>query len=84
MVNAAYEQAGSVPSVDTLDFVMESLALGHTVMDQRQVRASGFEVMGAAYVPGILAALFSPGQGLSFQSVQAAHADAMHRNRTNP
>ena len=31
------EQAGSVPSVDTLDFVMESLALGHTVMDQRQV-----------------------------------------------
>ena len=30
-----------MPSVDTLDFVMESLALGHTVMDQRQVRPSG-------------------------------------------
>jgi hypothetical protein len=32
------EQAGSVPSVDTLEFVMESLALGHTFMDQRQVQ----------------------------------------------
>jgi hypothetical protein len=26
----------SVPSVDNLDFIMESDALGHTVMDQRQ------------------------------------------------
>lgn len=30
------EQNGSVPSVDNLDFVMESLALGHTVMDPRE------------------------------------------------
>lgn len=26
----------NVPSVDNLDFIMESEALGHTVMDQRQ------------------------------------------------
>jgi hypothetical protein len=51
--NHACEQAGSVPSVDTLDFVMESLALGHTVMDQRQVCAPCSEVMGAAYSPSI-------------------------------
>lgn len=30
------EQAGSVPSIDNLDFVMESDILGHTVMDQEQ------------------------------------------------
>ena len=30
-------QALSVPSADNLDFIMESLALGHTVLDQRQV-----------------------------------------------
>lgn len=34
----AAEQALSVPSADNLDFIMESLALGHTVLDQRQVR----------------------------------------------
>ena len=34
----AAEQALSVPSADQLDFIMESLALGHTVLDQRQVR----------------------------------------------
>lgn len=34
------EQSGAVPSVDTLDFVMESLALGNTVMDQREVTAA--------------------------------------------
>lgn len=28
-------QADSVPSADTLDYVMESIALGHTVVDQR-------------------------------------------------
>ena len=33
----AAEQAQSVPSADNLDFIMESLALGHTVLDQRQV-----------------------------------------------
>ncbi len=33
----AAEQALSVPSADQLDFIMESLALGHTVLDQRQV-----------------------------------------------
>ncbi len=27
------EQANSVPSIHSLDFVMESLALGHTVME---------------------------------------------------
>ena len=31
-------QAGSVPSADNLDFVMESLALGHIITDQRDVR----------------------------------------------
>eukprot|EP00237_Pycnococcus_provasolii_P000043 CAMPEP_0119197254 /NCGR_PEP_ID=MMETSP1316-20130426/13197_1 /TAXON_ID=41880 /ORGANISM="Pycnococcus provasolii, Strain RCC2336" /LENGTH=1235 /DNA_ID=CAMNT_0007193039 /DNA_START=21 /DNA_END=3730 /DNA_ORIENTATION=+ len=30
------EQHGTVPSIDNLDFVMESDALGHIVMDQRQ------------------------------------------------
>lgn len=30
------EQSGSVPSIDNLDFVMESLALDHVVMDHRQ------------------------------------------------
>ena len=30
----------SVPSVDNLDFVMESDALGHTVMDQMQAHES--------------------------------------------
>ena len=34
----AAEQALSVPSADQLDFIMESLALGHTVLDQRQVQ----------------------------------------------
>ena len=34
----AAEQADSVPSSDTLDFLMESLALGHTVITQREVR----------------------------------------------
>jgi hypothetical protein len=29
------EQSESVPSVDNLEFVMESLALGHTVLDQK-------------------------------------------------
>ena len=32
----AAEQADSVPSSDTLDFIMESLALGHTVITQRE------------------------------------------------
>lgn len=36
----AAEQALSVPSADQLDFIMESLALGHTVLDQRQVGAA--------------------------------------------
>ena len=36
----AAEQALSVPSADQLDFIMESLALGHTVLAQRQVSAS--------------------------------------------
>jgi len=30
------EQSGTVPSIDNLDFVMESDALGHIVMDQKQ------------------------------------------------
>ncbi len=34
------EQAASVPSADNLDFVMESLALGHIIIDQKEVRAS--------------------------------------------
>lgn len=35
----AAEQADSVPSADNLDLIMESLALGHSVLDQRQVCA---------------------------------------------
>lgn len=34
------EQAGSVPSIDNLDFLMESDMLGHTVMDQEQGHAA--------------------------------------------
>jgi len=34
------EQAGAVPSIDNLDFVMESDLLGHTVMDQEQGHAA--------------------------------------------
>ena len=34
-------QADSVPSVDNLEFVMESLALGNVVLDQKTVRALG-------------------------------------------
>ncbi len=37
------EQADSVPSLENLDFVMESLALGHTIMDHRK----GHEVIEA-------------------------------------
>lgn len=33
------EGADSVPSLDNLEFVMESLALGHTVLEQRQAHA---------------------------------------------
>jgi hypothetical protein len=29
------EQANSIPHINSLDFVMESLALGHTVMEHR-------------------------------------------------
>ena len=38
------EQAHSVPSVDNLEFVMESLALGHTVLDQREAHAALLEL----------------------------------------
>jgi len=31
------EQANSIPHINSLDFVMESLALGHTVMEHRCV-----------------------------------------------
>lgn len=34
------EQAGSVPSVDNLEFVMDSLSQAHTVMDQKQGHAA--------------------------------------------
>lgn len=36
----------SVPSVDNLDFVMESDALGHIVMDQRQAHESLVAIAG--------------------------------------
>ena len=39
-------QAGTVPSADNLDFVMESDALGHTVMDQVQGHAALVDVAG--------------------------------------
>ena len=56
----AAEQALSVPSADQLDFIMESLALGHTVLDQRQVRhrtlyariSRCLTIAGAFWVPG--------------------------------
>lgn len=38
----AAEQAESIPSHDNLDFVMESLALGHTVVDHRKVCPSRY------------------------------------------
>lgn len=37
----------NISSVDNLDFIMESDALGHTVMDQRQGHASLVAVAGA-------------------------------------
>lgn len=40
----AAEQALSVPSADQLDFIMESLALGHTVLDQRQVGSCALHI----------------------------------------
>lgn len=40
------EQSESVPSVDNLEFVMESLALGHTVLDQKTVRGGGWAGVG--------------------------------------
>ena len=33
-------QAASVPSAENLDFVMESLALGHVVIGQKEVRCA--------------------------------------------
>jgi hypothetical protein len=42
------EQVESVPSVDNLEFVMESLALGHTVLDQKMVRAAALPPAEAA------------------------------------
>ncbi len=50
----AAEQALSVPSADQLDFIMESLALGHTVLDQRQVTLSFCQEMSSGYAPGTL------------------------------
>jgi hypothetical protein len=36
------EQTNSIPSINSLDFVMESLALGHTVMSHGWVDCFGF------------------------------------------
>jgi hypothetical protein len=38
------EQSESVPSVDNLEYLMENLALGHTVVDQKSVSGSGVVV----------------------------------------
>lgn len=46
----AAEQALSVPSADQLDFIMESLALGHTVLDQRQVRGYPHIMQSGSYL----------------------------------
>ena len=48
------EQVESVPSVDNLEFVMESLALGHTVLDQKMV-----SLCPAALPPALLPALLA-------------------------
>jgi hypothetical protein len=64
------EQEGSVPSIDTLDFVMESETLGHEVMDQQQghevllqVSQDGSKCNGAsnAVVCEVLLAMTPPG-----------------------
>ena len=39
-------QAKHIPSLDTLDFVMESLACGHTVMDNVQASGGGGYLLG--------------------------------------
>ncbi len=46
------EQAGSVPSVENLDFTMDSLAQGHVVMDQKQVCGVGWGGWGGGGVGG--------------------------------
>jgi len=45
----AAEQADSVPSSDTLDFLMESLTLGHTVITQREVSRPAAAQLPTAY-----------------------------------
>ena len=41
------EQAGSVPSVENLDFTMDSLSQGHVVMDQKQGHAAMLDLADA-------------------------------------
>jgi hypothetical protein len=48
----------SVPSVDNLDFIMESDALGHTVMDQLQGHESLLTVAGTVSLEEVLTFLF--------------------------
>lgn len=49
----------NVPSVDNLDFVMESDALGHTVMDQRQGHESLVAVAGTVTLEEVILVLES-------------------------
>lgn len=46
MMAMAYRQANKIPSVDTLNFVMESLACGHTVMGHRDAHEAMVAVAG--------------------------------------
>lgn len=49
----------NVSSVDNLDFIMESDALGHTVMDQRQGHESLVEVARTVTLEEVILALFT-------------------------
>lgn len=44
----------NVSSVDNLDFIMESDALGHTVMDQRQGHESLLEIAGTVTLEEVI------------------------------
>lgn len=49
----------NVSSVDNLDFVMESDALGHTVMDQRQGHESLVAVAGTIKLEEVITSLYT-------------------------
>lgn len=73
------QQSGSVPSVDTLDFVMESLALGHTIMDQREVAPPPYTLGRRQLSPAFVAeswrnVTLPPFTGISVPALQLGRA----------